>query len=42
MPSGEGNQVNRKDRALLWLLMATLILGGIFTLLVGFLVDVVM
>ncbi len=34
--------VNKKDRALLWALIAVSILGGLATLAVGFLVDTVL
>ncbi len=33
--------VSKADKALLWALIAVSILGGLLTLLVGFLVDVV-
>lgn len=42
MAGNENAEATRGDRVLLWLLIGTLLLGGVLTLLVGILVDTVL
>lgn len=42
MATNGDKKASLADKLLLWALIATLFLGGVFTLLVGFLVDTVL